>query len=87
MRIQDLAANLAHEGQHGAQNFADGGEVILRDPLSQFHELLRKDRLLVEDGEQRFGFDGRRFVVDAHHNPGQLFIAKRHEHAHAYDGM
>ncbi len=35
--VEDAAADFLHEGQHGAEDFADGREIILGDPAAEVH--------------------------------------------------
>ncbi len=79
--IQHLAADFAGEGQHGTQHFTDRREVVLRDPLPELHQLRGEDRLRIEDGQQRFCFDGRRFIVQAQDHAGELLVAERDQDA------
>lgn len=41
------AAHFGHEGQHGAQNFSERSEVILRNPFGKLQQRLTEQRLLV----------------------------------------
>ena len=70
IRKSTCLRHFAHERQHGAQDFADGRDVVEGNPLGELEKLRRKDRLLVENVEDRFGFDRRRFVVDAKDDSG-----------------
>ena len=81
-----MAADFAVERQHGAEDFPEGREIVLRDPLAEFEELRVKDGLGVEDREQRFRFDGRGLIVQAQDDAGELLIAKRNQHPRADDG-
>ena len=40
--IADDAPELCGKRQHGAENLADGSDVVLRDPAAQLHEFGRE---------------------------------------------
>src|SRR5271157_2332523 len=40
--VADGPPKLRGQGQHGAENFADGRNVVLSDPAAQLHELGRQ---------------------------------------------
>jgi hypothetical protein len=78
-----MVADLAHERQHGAKNFANWSDVVLRDPLREVDELRREDRLVVKDIQDWARFDRRRIVMKTEDDAGHLFIAEWHEDASA----
>ena len=79
--VEDLLSHFAHERQHGAEDFADRGKVILGDPLREVEELRRENRFFVEDVEDGTGFDGRRVVVQAKDDASHLLVAEGDEDA------
>jgi len=46
--VGELAAHLGGERQHPAQHLAQRGDVILRNPVCKLHQLVRKQRRVVE---------------------------------------
>ena len=92
--VDDLLLHLGGERQHAAENFANGRDVILRDPLAELEQPGVEDGLRVERGDHSLDLDlliyvvGLRSVVvqlddDANH----ALSTKGDEDASADDGF
>ena len=55
--VADRALEFGAQRQHGAENFADGCEVVVRDPLAQANEVLIEHWRRVEHADNVFGLD------------------------------
>ena len=66
--------------KHGAENLADGSEIVLRDPLAQLHEVGVHHRLGVEHLKDILDLHFRLAVMESSHDAGQTVIAKRNQH-------
>ena len=49
--IADRAFEFGIQRQHGAEDFAERGEIVVGDPAAEMQQLLVEDRRWVEDGE------------------------------------
>ncbi len=89
--ILPRATHFGRQGQHRAEHFAERRQVVLRDPLAQFHEVRIEHRLAVEHLQHIFDREARLHarlaIVQRHHHARQAFGTKRHEHAPAHDGL
>ncbi len=79
--VEHLLADLAHEREHGAENFSDGSDVVLGDPLGEVKELRREDRFFVKDVEDGTRFDGWRVIVQAEDDASHFLVAEGDEDA------
>ncbi len=70
--------------QHAAIYIANGRQVILRDPLSQFHQPFVQNRLGIQYLDHRLRLHGGRFIMQGSHHAGDPLIAKRDKHASAH---
>ena len=72
-----------HEGQHGAEDFAEWGDVVVADPGGEFHQIVVQQGRGVEDGDDGLGFDWRWLFMHASDDAGELFIAEGNDDATA----
>ena len=83
--IADGAFELGVQREHGAEYFAERGEIVVGNPATEMQQLVIEHGGCVEDGQNSLGGDGRFAVVqfddDAHH----ALLAKWDEHASADD--
>ena len=52
--IADCPLEFSGQRQHGAKNFADRGEVVVRDPLAKTNQLLIEHGCGVEHADEVF---------------------------------
>lgn len=69
--VSNDALELRGEGEHGAEDFADGREIVVGDPAAKSQQLIIEDWRWIDDAEDILRRDGRLAVVkidyDAHH--------------------
>ncbi len=85
--VQDRAFELSAQRQHAAEDFAQGGEVVIGDPLAQGHELLVEHGRGVEYANHVFGENRGFAIVQADDDAGHASLAEGHEHAPADGGL
>ena len=81
--IADRALELGVQRQHGAEDFANRGEIVVGDPVAELQQLRVKHRSGIERGENVFRGDGRLAVVQFNDNARHALLAKRNQHAAA----
>ena len=79
--IADRAAYFCHQREHAAQHFPQRGQVVLRNPGRQLHQLGVENRHLVKYRFNQPCFDRRSLIVQAGDHTDQLFLAKGHHDA------
>ena len=78
--VVDGAAHLGCEGQHGAQDFTERGQIVLRRPRAQLQQVLAEERLFIKHSFEVPHFDvGRGIGCKRRDNSDQLFIAEGHD--------
>ncbi len=78
--------DLRRKRQHSANNFADGSEIILGNPLPQLQKRGVEHWLRIEHLEYCFRLHGGRAVVDSRHYAREPLLSERHQHSSANDG-
>ncbi len=74
--------------EHGADDLAQGGQIVVGDEPGQLQEIGGEHRLAIEDllqGAQRHPFGPA--VVDSHDHPGEPAPAHRHPRPHPGHGL
>ncbi len=85
--VADDAPELRGEWQHGAEHFADGRDVVLRDPAAQLHEFGRERGRGVEYLAQATGLELGLAIVQLGDDAAQPLLAKGHDDAAADAGL
>ena len=67
--IDNCAAKLRIQRQHGAEDFANRGQVVFADPFPQPQQFFGKRRRLIQDFKNSFCGDRRRAVVQLSDDP------------------
>ena len=81
--VADDAAKLGRERQHGAKDFADGCDVILRDPAAQLHQVGRERGSGIEHLAEPAGFKLGFAIVQLGDDAAQPLLAEGHDDAAA----
>ena len=84
--VSDGAFELGIERQHGAEYFAERGEIVVRDPAAEAQQLIVEHRRGVEHAEDGFSRDRGLAIVQFNDDAGHALLAKGHEHASADHG-
>ena len=81
--VSNGAFELRVQRQHGAENFADRGEIIIGNPTAKTQQLIVEHRRNVEDAENSFCLDRRFAIVEFNHDSRHALLAESYEHAAA----
>ena len=84
--VSDGTLELRIQRQHGAEDFAERGKIVVGDPTAETQELVIEYRNSVEYALNSFGCDRGLTVVQFEDNAGQALLAEGHEHAAADQG-
>ena len=81
----DRSLSLASQAwrQEGAEYFSQGGEIVLRDPLTQLEKRAIKDRSLIQWRDDRSRSRHNGFPQQFQHNAGYLPFAEGNQYPHA----
>ena len=85
--VADDLAKLRRQRQHGAEHFADGRNVILRDPATELHQFGGERGSGIEHLAQPLGSELRLAVVQFGDDAGEALLAERHDDAAAHDRL
>ncbi len=85
--VADDPPELSGQGQHGAENFADGRDVVLRDPAAQLHEFGCQRGGGVEYLAQAAGLEFGLAIVQLGDDAAQPLLAEGHDDAAADAGL
>ena len=61
--------DLCRQGQHSAEDLADGRQVILGEPLPQLHKSGIQDRLRIQRLQYRLGLHAGLAIMQGRHDP------------------
>jgi hypothetical protein len=81
--IADEAFEFRAQRQHGAEDFSEGSEVVIRDPAAEVQELRIEHRHGVEHADEILDLDGRLAVVQLNHDARHALLTKWDQHAPA----
>ena len=81
--IADGAFEFRVQREHGPEDFAERGEIVVGDPAAELQQLLIEDGRGIEDGKNIFRGNGRLAVVQFHDDAGYALLAEWDEDAPA----
>ena len=85
--VSDDAPELRGQRQHGAKDFADGRDVVLRDPAAQLHQFGRERGSGIEHLAQATGLELGFAIVQLGDDAAEPLLAEGHDDAAADAGF
>src|SRR5580692_3956239 len=78
--IVDGALELCAQRQHGAEDFSNRREVVVRDPASELQELFVEHRRGVEYAEKILDLEGWLAIMQLNDDASHALLTKRNHH-------
>src|SRR6266436_9753748 len=78
--------DLRRQRQHRANNFADGSEIVLGDPLPEFQKRRIENRVSIQDLKHSLRLHGGRAIMDRRHYAREPLLSEWNQHPSANDG-
>ena len=88
--IRNRPLKFCRKRQHRPKHLADGSEIVIGDPLSQFQKLFIKHGREIKRFNNFFylgSFNLRRTIMHFDDNARQALLPKRHQHTPAYNRL
>src|SRR5229473_8656290 len=83
--IADGALELSAQREHGSEDIADGGEIIIGDPATEAQQLLIEHWRKIQHAEEGLGLNRRLAIMYLDDNARHALLTKRHQHTPAND--
>ena len=85
--VIDRPLEFRSQGQHGAEHFSQGREVVIGDPSAKPQQVIVKNRRSVERADNVFCLNAGRAVVQLDDNSRHSALPKRHQHTSTHHGL
>ena len=85
--VADGSFEFRAQRQHGAENFTNGSEIVVGNPLAQADQLLIEHRRGIKHADDLLGFNFRLVIMQRGDDPRHALLPEGHEHASADDRL
>ena len=79
--VSDDAFELGSEWEHGAEDFADGREIVVGDPAAEAEQAIIENGRWIDDAEDILGGDARLAIVKIDYDAHAALLPEGNENA------